>query len=153
MAMTIWQQLLLVALILLNSALFFKSKTECSQKNSFGLIRRLSVLGMFVWGDVLILSIFWFFVGIISLLLQDWLLFLLICSAFWLVRSVGETIYWFLQQFAVVKRDPPESLAGYGFVKNESIWFIYQVMWQCLTVISLISTIYLTFIWLHSLSA
>src|SRR5690606_22156213 len=111
-------------------------------KNSFGLIRKLSFLGMFVWGDVLILSPFWISLSVVTLVLQDWWLFLLAVSLFWLVRSVGETLYWFLQQFATVKRDPPESLAGYRFVKNESIWFMYQVMWQCVTVFTLILSIY-----------
>ena len=143
----------LVLLVIGNALLFFRSRTACRKGHAFTLTRGLSMLGMFVWGDVLVLSIFWALVALVSFLLSDWWLFLLTVSIFWLVRSVGETIYWFLQQFAVVKRDPPESLAGYRFVKNESIWFIYQVMWQCVTVISLVTTIYLAHRWLQTLPA
>lgn len=146
--MATWQSVIVFLLLILQIILFFKAHTQCKQGCSFSLVRWLSPLGMFVWGDVLILSVFWFVVSITVLLLQDWLLFLLIISCFWLVRSVGETIYWFLQQFASKKRDLPQSLMGYSFVKDESIWFIYQVFWQCLTVVTLISTVYLFVLWL-----
>lgn len=151
--MVFWQQIVVSVVFFFNIFLFLKSRIECQRKNSFGLVRRLSFLGMFVWGDVLILAPFWMIISSVSLLLNDWLLFILFVSAFWLVRSLGETLYWFLQQFAVVKRDPPESLAGYRFVKNESIWFMYQVMWQCITVISLVATIFFAHRWLQFISA
>lgn len=147
------QLLLLALLIVSNVALFFKSKTECARSNSFGLTRGLSVLGMFVWGDVLVLSSFWVLVAGVSLMLQSWWLFLLLVSTFWLVRSLGETVYWFLQQFASQKRDKPDTLLGYNLVKNESIWFMYQVFWQCMTVVSVVTTIYCASQWLESLPA
>jgi hypothetical protein len=147
------QSVFLLALVVLNGYLLQRSKTECKKNNSFGLTHSLAVLGMFVWGDVLVLSLFWMIAALVSLLLHDWLLFLLIVSLFWLVRSIGETIYWLLQQFAVVKRDSPESLVGYQFVKNESIWFMYQVMWQCIAVVALLTSIYFTHLWLQGLSA
>lgn len=140
-------------LLLINILLFFSGIYHCRKGNSFGLIRKFSFLGIFVWGDALILSLFWSVTAVICLWLQDLWLFLSIVSIFWLVRSVGETFYWFLQQFASEKRDAPESLIGYNLVKNESIWFIYQVMWQCLTVISVMSSIYCVYQWLHSLPA
>lgn len=148
--MQVWQLFLLYLLLLINVYLLLKSKKECRKNNSFGLTYGLTIFGMFVWGDVLVLSLFWMLAVVISLFLQDWTLFLLIVSSFWLVRSLGETIYWFLQQFAVIKRDKPENLVGFKFVKNESIWFIYQLMWQCITVGTLITTVYLFNIWLSS---
>lgn len=146
--MNSWQLIFLQLFCGVQCILFFVSKRKCHKGYSFHLTRWLSLLGMFVWGDVLILSLFWILIGAISLFLQDWLLFLVFFSAFWLIRSLGETLYWFLQQFASKKRDSPDSLMGYSFVKNESIWFIYQVFWQCITVISLVSTVYLFSIWL-----
>lgn len=147
------QFILIVLFLCINIFLFFKGLHHCQRKNSFGLTRWLGWLGMFVWGDVVVLSVFWVIASVICLLLQDVLLFLLIVSVFWLVRSLGETMYWFLQQFALVKRDPPESLKGFGLVKNEAIWFMYQVMWQCITVVSIIATLYLGQLWLHHWSA
>lgn len=146
--MVLWQSLLLIIFLLLQIILSIKSQRECKNGCSFTLTHWLAPLGMFVWGDVLVLSLFWFFAGLVALLLQDVVLFLLIVSTFWLVRSIGETIYWFLQQFATVKRDLPHTLLGYSLVKNEAIWFMYQVMWQCITVITLLTTIYLSHRWL-----
>jgi hypothetical protein len=146
--MVSWQSLLLVIFLSLQIILFIKSRQECKNGCSFTLTHWLAPLGMFVWGDVLVLSLFWFFAGLVALLLQDVVLFLLIVSTFWLVRSIGETIYWFHQQFATVKRDLPHTLLGYSLVKNEAIWFMYQVMWQCVTVVTLLTTIYLSHQWL-----
>lgn len=151
--METYQVAILAGLFLFNWYLFFKSKSECNKGNSFGVTYNLTFLGIFVWGDALILSLFWMFVSGSTLILQDWVLFLLVVSLFWLIRSVGETLYWFLQQFATVKRDKPENLIGYRFVKNESIWFMYQVMWQCITVITLVTSIYLVSTWVHAISA
>ena len=149
--MILWQSWSIVLFIALQSVLFFQAQKKCKQGCSFHLTRWLAPLGMFVWGDVLILSVFWLISGLVVLLLQDWLLLLLIFSSFWLVRSIGETIYWFLQQFATTKRDLPHTLMGYRFVKNESIWFMYQVFWQTITVLTLITTVYFGYQWLRAI--
>lgn len=149
--MTTFQTVFLITLIIFNVVLLFVGKYRCKNGCSFYLTRWLTPLGMFVWGDVLVLALFWLAAAIVSLVLSNWWLFLLLVSVFWLVRSSGETLYWFLQQFATKKRDAPESLVGYSLVKNESIWFIYQVMWQCLTVFSLVATIYTAYMWLGTL--
>lgn len=151
--MIIWWTWFLFVLFFFNTFLLFKSYGECQKHNAFGLTHGLGWLGMFVWGDVLVLSIFWMIMSLACILLNSWILFALIGSVFWLVRSLGETIYWFLQQFATVKRDPPESLTGYNLVKNESIWFVYQVMWQCICVVSIIATVYFSHLWIQQLSA
>lgn len=121
------------------------------KKNPFKLSKHLSWMGIFVWGDAVILGPFWLMASLLVLLLNDWLLFLVIISVFWTVRSVGETIYWLNQQFSSVNRNPPATLTGYRFFKNDSIWFIYQLFSQCVTIISLISTIYFSYRWLVSL--
>lgn len=107
-------------------------------------------LGIFVWGDAIIIGGFWFLVAVITGWLQDWLLFLLCVSIFWLVRSFGETIYWLLEQFSSLTRNPPKNLWGYQWIKSEALWFLYQVFWQCVTVATSISSLYLAFLWLRS---
>lgn len=119
---------------------FYQSITK---KNSFGDTSYLFWLGIFVWGDALVIAPFWFFASFVSFFQNNWLLFLLTISVFWLVRSLGETIYWLNQQFSPLIRNPPEKMPAHRLLKNDSIWFIYQIFWQCLTVISLITTIYL----------
>ncbi len=112
------------------------------KQNPFGESFVLFWLGIFVWGDALILGFFWTVVSILSYYLKDWNLFLLIFSVFWVVRSFGEVIYWINQQFSTIVRNPPETLIGFRWFKNDSIWFIYQVVWQCVLVISIVSTLF-----------
>ena len=104
--------------------------------------------GAFVWGDAVVFGLFWFLISTASLLLKDWLLFWLVYSLFWVMRSLGETIYWLNQQFAVEKRDAPEKYWIYKIFKNESVWFVMQISWQCATVVSLVAAIYLASLWL-----
>lgn len=122
---------------------------QCRQKkNSFGATTLLYPLGMYVWGDAVIFGAFWTGSAILSLLLADWVLFLLIFSTFWLVRSIGETMYWFNQQFSTVMREKPESHFIHKIFYNDSVWFVFQITNQCLTVITTITTVYLFHIWL-----
>ncbi len=147
--MNAWQ-ILLVIFASFNCVLFIKSVSECKNKNSFGLTKLLFPLGMYVWGDVFIFSVFWTLVSIISILIGNLYLFLLIVSLFWVVRSFGETIYWFNQQFSTVKREPIEKVEFYSIFKNEAVWFVQQIKNQCITVIALVASIYFATLWLRS---
>jgi hypothetical protein len=60
-----------------------------------------------------------------------------------MVRSAGEVVYWLLQQFAVTKRDAPETLFCHSIFPGESIWFAYQVFWQLVLVVSVVSLVFL----------
>ena len=117
------------------------------KKNPYGLTRLLLPLGIFVWGDGVILGLFWFLSGLISffanLLIPTDQLFYLIFTLFWIVRSSGEVLYWFLQQFSTVERDPPHTLPLVSIFPGQSVWFAYQVIWQCVLVISLVALFYL----------
>jgi hypothetical protein len=118
------------------------------KKSIYGLTTYLFFLGSFVWGDLIILGPFWFIASLISLLLNNWYLFLLITSIFWSIRSLGEIIYWLNEQFAPKNRNNPDTLRLYRFVKNDSVWFIYQLFWQCIFVFSLVFSIYCAKMWL-----
>lgn len=126
---------------------FYESKEK---KNAYGLVPWLYLLGIFAWGDAVILGLFWFLSSLITFFLQDWILFLLIISVFWMVRSLGEMIYWFNQQFSSKTYDwnKPENLLGHSIFHDDSIWYIYQIVYQCITVVSIIMTIYLANLWL-----
>lgn len=119
------------------------------KKNPFGTTKYFFWLGIFAWGDGIIVGPFWFFASLTSFLIKDWNLFLLIISAFWLVRSFGETVYWLNQQFVKKESNYYQRIWGYNFFKNDSILFIYQIFWQCVTVISIISMIYFENLWLR----
>jgi len=152
--MNAWQQVVVLAYGLINLLVSVKGVYESkNNKAAYGLTPYLTPLGIFAWGDAVIFGGFWTLASIITIVLKDWYLFLLIVSVFWLVRSLGETIYWFNQQFSSKTYDwnKPEKLAFHSIFHNDSIWFIYQIIWQCTTVISIIFSIYFAKMWLGSL--
>lgn len=146
-----WQKLLIIVYGLVSLVVFVKGYIETkNNKNAFGLTNYLNFLGIICWGDAVVFGIFWTVTSIVSLSLSDFYLFCLVISVFWVVRSLGETIYWFNQQFSTIDRNPLENLNKY-YVKvfhNDSVWFAYQIIWQCVTVVSIISAIYFTKLWI-----
>lgn len=107
-------------------------------------------LGAFVWADAVVFGLFWLLVAGWCLLIGDWLLFFLIGAVFWSVRSLGEMIYWLNQQFSNIDRNPPEKFKFlFKFFPNDSVWFVYQIFWQCVLVISLVVSVKLFSVWLR----
>ena len=138
-----WQKIIVIIWGLFSLALSLKGFYESSaKKNVYGLTPHLFPFGIFVWGDAVIFGIFWTLVSVAVLILKDWILFLLIISVFWVVRSFGEAIYWLNQQFSTINRNPPEKLMFYKLFKNDSVWFIYQIFWQSITVVFFFFFIY-----------
>lgn len=124
-------------------SLFLGWRQTYRRKNPHGLTPFYWIYGIFVWGDAILLGIFWTLVCAMSVLLQNSQFFLITFAVFWMVRSAGESIYWFLQQFATSKRDLPHTLLGHSVFPGESIWFAYQVFWQIVLVVSSVSLLYL----------
>jgi hypothetical protein len=146
-----WQQLIILVYALLNLGVFLKGYDECKfRKNAYGLTPHLILLGVIAWGDAVIFGPFWIVASLTSYLLNDWYLFLLIISVFWMVRRLGETIYWFNQQFSTINRNPPKKLPFHYIFHNDSIWYVHQIFWQCVTVVSIIFTIYFAKLWLDT---
>ena len=121
-----------------------------SRKNSFGNTYGLFWMGIFVWGDTVVIAPFWVGLCLVCLFLQDSSLFWLAFSLFWVVRSVGETMYWMHEQFTSKHHNPPSTLVGYRFIKDESLWFIYQIFWQCMTVVSVLFSLFFAKQWVQS---
>lgn len=145
--MSNWQTILVIVWGAIALFIHLRGTSESGKKNAFGLTPHLLAYGVFVWGDAVIFGLFWFLVSIVILVIQDWILFLLLVSVFWVVRSLGESIYWLNQQFSSLNRNPPEKTRLYSYFHSDSVWFIHQIVWQCITVISVISTIYLSKKW------
>ncbi len=153
--MNTWQTTLIITFGILNFLIFLWSLYQCKNKgNSYGITWGLFPIGIFVWGDGVIFGLFWAGVSVVNLILSDWILFLLLFSVFWLVRSIGETIFWFNQQFSATHRYPPKQLVGHKIFEGklieeyDAIWFVNQISMQCITVVTIITTIYLTHLWL-----
>lgn len=141
-------------LICLHTLIFFRARTQCSKKHkSFTVEPWLFCTGSFVWADVLVFSPFWICVSLLAIFLNSWLFFLVVISVFWLVRSAGEVLYWFLEQFTGHQRNKAHDLIGYNLVKSEAIYFVYQIFWQCILVLTIITTSVLLYWWLPLLMA
>jgi len=132
-----------------NCYLFFKAAVKINNKGLGEYTLSLVPIGIFVWADALLIAPFWILASIVSLLAKDWILFLLFFSVFWNVRSAGEAIYYFNQQFSQITRIPAKELPGYSLIKNDyTTWFLYQVLAQLVLVFSIISSVYLFHLWL-----
>lgn len=118
------------------------------KKNPYGLSNWFNLIGSFVWADVFIFGAFFFLVSILSLILKDFIFFLLVYSIFWTVRSIGESIYWFLEQFATNHRNPESTLLMHKWFPRNSAWIANQIINQCITVVGIIASIYLLKLWL-----
>jgi hypothetical protein len=141
---------LLIIILLFNAFSFVVAYQKSKSKKTI-LVRPYRIcelFGSFVWADHILFGPFWVAVSFITFILQDILLFLLIFSIFWLVRSGGETLYWFFQQFHPRQGNEPEQFWIHKHVPGEAVWFMHQIFWQCVIVISTILTIYLSFLWL-----
>ncbi len=149
--MIFWQQAFLLLFLLYSLLAFIHGFWETKiKKNPFGLSLLFNPLGSFVWGDAVIFGIFWFGASVITLLLNNWLLFWLTFSVFWTIRSFGETIYWLLEQFSQKTLNKPETLWTSKIFPHTSAWFAMQIFWQCATVVFLILTFYLGKLWFFS---
>ena len=115
---------------------------HCLKNNPYGLTPIYNLIGAFVWVDAVIFGAFWFITSLVTLYLQSWILFLLALSIFWLVRALGETIYWFNQQFSHRNRNPYHTLWFSKIFPGDSSWVAIQIFWQCIAVATSISTIY-----------
>lgn len=149
--MQTYQTIILALWLIFNVYATYVGVKHSSKGKAFGLTPHLYFTGSFVWADAIVFGPFWILATLASWFFQDWLLFLLLLSVFWLIRSVGETIYWFNEQFTSKHLNEPHTLPMFGLVKNEAIWFIYQIIMQCITVVSTITTIYLAAKWLQTI--
>ncbi|OGC68785.1 hypothetical protein A2415_05420 [candidate division WWE3 bacterium RIFOXYC1_FULL_39_7] len=102
-------------------------------------------LGAFVWEDLLVYGFLHAVLAFFPLFLgkpELWLTFFLI---FWVVRSAGETLYQFLQQFILPKHHPHyiDPYLGplrkiFGNISEQKCFILMQISMQSITVLSLI---------------
>ncbi len=150
--MSYWQSIFISLFGIIAFLTFIQSLFKCqTHEGRVGKPYRICELyGSFVWADHVVFGLFWTVMAFVALLLQDWIFFLLTISLFWFIRSIGETVYWILQQFLPRKGNEPEKYWINKIVTGEGVWFIHQIIWQCVSVITLLTSIYLTFLWLSN---
>lgn len=115
-------------------------------------------VGSFVWEDLFIFSLYGLFATLVTLITQQLRLGLLFFIVFWLVRSIGETMYFFLQQF-IQPKHAPHYLDNIHFIvlrrlfgplSKQQCYIIMQIVFQVITMIALVSLVVLLMNW-HSL--
>lgn len=123
------------------------------RKDNLGLVGAFVVYGAFVWADIVVFGLFWAVFSVVSMLLSDWLLFLFGYSVFWFVRGFGESIYWFNQQFSTIKRNPLRMFFFSKLFNNDeyTIWFIMQIIAQCIAVVAAVFSVYFGRMWFLSM--
>ena len=142
--MNIFQTIIVVLYGLFSLSGFLLGLKHCvKKKNPYGLTHRYNLIGSFVWVDAVVFGLFWTSVSMVVLAMQNFMVFLLFLSLFWLTRSVGEMMYWFNQQFSSRNRNPAHTLWVSKIFPSDSSWVAMQIFWQCMAVVSGASTILL----------
>ncbi|MDP2930642.1 MAG: hypothetical protein Q8N56_03500 [bacterium] len=108
------------------------------------------IAGAFVWEDMLVLGLLHAGIAFMSLALNNNLVWLVGFLVFWIVRSAGETLYFFLQQF-IVPPHHPHNIGGhfgpirklFGNISDQKCYIISQVSMQSILVICILCLIYI----------
>lgn len=117
------------------------------------------VVGAFVWEDVVIFAPLFMIITVLTLLMADFRIWMLCFLVFWIVRSLGETIYFFLEQFLEPKTLPHnierhlEAVRRmFGGIDTQKAFMLMQTMFQTVTISSTVALILLLTHW-QSVSA
>ncbi len=110
--------------------------------------------GAFVWEDLLIFSIFNILLALITLYVNDYRIFILTALSFGVIRTSGETLYYFLQQF-IRPNFPPHDIHNhfqafrhiFGDISDQKYFIMAQVFLQVLLVAFLSTLILLILNW------
>src|SRR5579872_5071745 len=98
--MLAYYRMFLVVFIIFSISLFVLSLINIIRGKTTHDARGIGFLvGGFFWLDIFMFSLLWITLTIILFFLQKPILFPIAYLSFWIIRSFGETIYWFNQQF------------------------------------------------------
>lgn len=110
------------------------------------------LIGGFVWEDVFVFSLYFGFVSLMAYLVASVKLALLFFLVFWLVRSAGETLYFFLQQFIRPQHFPHDVDSHFTFLRrifgklsSQQCFIIMQVFLQSIMMASIVGILVLLF--------
>lgn len=91
--------------------------------------------GAFVWEDLFVFSVYGIGVSLVTIFSNQLRLGALLFIVFWIVRSAGETLYFFLQQFIQPKHHPHFLDSHFTLIKRILGPITYQ---QCLILMQLL---------------
>lgn len=100
--------------------------------------------GAFNWADVMVFSFLWVILGIILLRIKQKEFFWVAYFSFWLIRSSGEALYSFLQQFHPQTKPwlvhAPKEIMQNSFLGKfllDQFWIVEQIFFQSIAILSL----------------
>ena len=135
---------LLAALAVVSLALAILSAIQIGKGNFIGYEPELEWFGLpfgaFVWGDLFVFSLFWLVASLILIALRNPTYFQVVFFLFWFIRSAGETVYWFLQQFHPDTIPWAEYFPQVWFlaaVREREFWILFQITWQVIATLCL----------------
>lgn len=147
---------ILISLLVLNILILFlswKSINNSGKKITF-LIKWGFLAGIFTWEDACVICTYNTIIIILTLLVGDIRWLILGFLVFWLIRGLGETIYYFLQQFFPKKQFPHDSILKFTFwnkifgkISEQKFYILTQVSVQMVTALSLFFIILLLKYW------
>lgn len=112
------------------------------------------IIGAFVWEDLLTFSFLFALITLVSILVQDIRYLLLGFVVFWIVRSMGETLYFFLQQFITPKHHPHfiddhfvKLRKILGNISEQKCFILLQTTMQVITVLSICALVVFLMNW------
>lgn len=149
-------QLVFTALSIFFLTLFYLSYRRVkSSGDTFGFIYQWAFwLGAFVWEDLMVFSLYHAVATILALALRDLRVLLLMVGVFWVVRSAGEAIYFFLQQFHLPKHYPHELhnflqpvRRIFGDISDQKSYIIMQILHQSIAMSAAAGLILLLLNW------
>lgn len=145
---------ILIFIIFLSSILLIISFAQIIKGNITGfepLVYGFGPLlyGAFNWADVWIFSLLWIILSSILLRLKERYFFWIAFYSFWLIRSSGEVMFSFMQQFHPQIK-PWLAYAPRAFMQNTFLgqfilvryWVVEQIFFQSISVLSLFGLIY-----------
>jgi len=148
--------LLLWALALLYIVLFVLAWRKVrGSKDAFEFIYLpAALIGAFVWEDLLVFSAAFFIGTVLTLLVHDIRVGLLLLAAFWAVRSAGEALYFFLQQFHVPTHSPHAISHHFvlfrrlfGNVHDQKCFIFMQITWQVVLTAAIAALVLISLHW------
>ena len=150
--MEFWLYLIITFNLLLFITAYSKIKKS---KNVVGFTYfKTFLIGAWVWEDVFILSFLHILLSLLTIIFNDLRVGLLCLLVFWTVRSLGEAIYYMLQQFIQPKFHPHfinEQFSVlrklFGNISDQKCFILIQVFFQSLLTLSLILLILLMLNW------
>jgi len=130
-----WNQILAIVLIPISVLIFLWAVSKSKAGQFYGDTPYLWPLGIYVWGDALVLAPFWLLSAGLLWVMGP-LISLRYLAVFFSVRAAFEVVYWLNHQFSGKRYQAP-LLKKITWLSAADSAVLYQVMNMCLMMFSL----------------